>query len=283
MLSDHLSSTCEWIRKTEKRQPTIAIVLGSGLGNFARALKNVKSFPYESLPHFLPTTVDGHDGKLLIGEIENEVVAVLQGRIHAYEGHSLDSVVFPVRVLATLGVKILLLTNAAGGISPEYKIGDLVAISDHINLSGNNPLLGPNLKQLGPRFPDMTKAYDRELKKTLEKCAQDSNINLKEGVYCMMLGPSYETPAEIRMLSKIGADMVGMSTVYECIAAVHMGVRVCGLSCITNFGAGVLDIPLDHADIKSVAIKIEDTFSKLLRNFILSFSPSGSFSGQEST
>ena len=233
------------------------------------SLQNSLAIPYKDIPFFKTTRVEGHKGTLLLGETGDTHVAVLQGRIHYYEGYSMDEITLPVRVLATLGVKNLILTNAAGGIAEDFFPGDLVTITDHINLMGDHPLRGFNHDQLGPRFPDMSKAYNPGLIQSLSMCAEKSNITLKKGVYAALSGPSYETPAEIKMLHTLGAHMVGMSTVPESIAANHAGLKVCGITCITNKAAGLSSKTLDHDDVKKQASEASSNLSRLLREFIL--------------
>lgn len=261
---DKLKAAAEKIQEYKKVTPKVGIVLGSGLGAFVDSIEDKVEIPYEEIPYFGETTVEGHAGRLILGKVQGVEVAVLQGRYHVYEGRSLDDVVFPVRVLGTLGADTIILTNAAGGINLNYKAGELVCIEDHINFMGKNPLIGPNVDEFGPRFPDMTYAYDPELKEVLKSVAKENNIDLKEGVYVGVLGPTYETPAEIRMFRTIGGDMVGMSTVPECIAANHMGLKVCGVSCVTNMAAGVEKEKLKHEDIKDQALKVMEKFSTLL-------------------
>jgi purine-nucleoside phosphorylase len=224
--------------------------------------------PYQDIPHFKRTSVEGHQGCLILGEVLGVTVAALQGRLHAYEGYAMEEIVLPVRVLASLGIEYLFLTNASGGINNDYHPGDLVAIVDNINLSGRNPLQGPNIAELGPRFPDMTEPYDMELVKLLQSVAGHHHVSLRSGVYCSVLGPSYETPAEIRMLRTIGADMVGMSTVPEVIAANHLGLKVAGVACITNYAAGIKQEKLSHADVKKVAEKAMVGFATILTETI---------------
>lgn len=231
----------------------LGIVLGSGLGGLADVIEDARSVPYARLPHLAASTVVGHAGQLVTGKWQGRDVVVLAGRIHRYEGHDFEQVAMPVRLLAALGVGTLIVTNAAGGVNTRLHPGDLMLISDHINLQGGSPLTGPNDDRLGPRFPDMTQAYDAGLRDLARGVAQQAGIALQEGVYVALPGPSYETPAEIRMLAALGGDAVGMSTVPEVIAARHMGVRVLGLSCITNMGAGLGDGLLDHAHVGVVA------------------------------
>ena len=236
-----------------KSRAGIGLILGSGLGGVAEEVQHAKRVPYTRLPHLAGSTVKGHAGELVAGEWQGHDVLVLAGRVHRYEGHSMEQVVLPVRMLAALGIHTLIVSNAAGSVHPRLQPGDLMLISDPINFQGQNPLIGPNDERLGPRFPDMTVAYDAALREQARQIAQQQGLTLHEGVYAAVLGPSYETPAEIRMLAAMGADAVGMSTVPEVIAARHMGVRVLGLSCITNLGAGLGQGTLDHAHVGEVA------------------------------
>lgn len=261
---ERLKKSVDFIQTQSPLQPQVGIILGSGLGPFASSLNDSTSIPYNELPGFQSCSVDGHKGEFHLGRIGKVPVAVMQGRFHAYEGHALVDVVHPVRVLAKLGVKKLILTNAAGGMNSQFNQGQLVVINDHINLTGQNPLIGPSQNELGPRFPDMTHTYCPEIIKALTEQAKELNIDLKQGVYAGVLGPSYETPAEVRMLQKMGADLVGMSTVSEAIAAHHMGVKVAGISCVTNMAAGISPIELKHEDIEEVANKVMGDFTKLL-------------------
>jgi purine-nucleoside phosphorylase len=250
--------------KIEGRKPEVGIILGSGLGEFAERAENKIEIDYNDIPHFHKTSVKGHKGKLIIGEISGVEVAIFQGRFHAYEGHSLETVVMPVRSLCLLGVKKVIITNAAGGINTAFKPGDLVCISDHINLTGTNPLIGKNNDEYGERFPDMTEAYNKELSNILVESAKEVGFELKKGIYAAVSGPSYETPAEIQMLKVIGADMVGMSTFAETIAANHLGVKTAGISCITNLAAGLGQEKLYHDEVKEVANLAMEKFTNLL-------------------
>ena len=265
---EKLSTACQYIQGVREFSPRVGIVLGSGLGPFVDQLQGPSFIPYSDIPFFNETTVDGHSGQLILGHIFGVPTAILQGRLHAYEGYEMGEVVFPVRALATLGADILILTNAAGGINSNFSPGDLVLISDHINLMGRNPLVGPNINELGPRFPDMARAYHPDLRTAFQQTARENDIALKDGVYCSVLGPTYETPAEIRMISAMGGDMVGMSTTPEAIAANHLGMKVAGISCITNMAAGISNEKLDHDDVKAEALKVMATFSKLLAKTI---------------
>lgn len=269
-LKQRLDETAQFIKgKIGNRQPKVGVTLGSGLGQFADDLQEACQIPYSEIPHFHGTSVVGHAGRIVVGKTQAGVeVIALQGRIHAYEGHSFDEVVFPTRVLKALGVTHLILTNASGGMNPQFKAGDLVLIKDHLNLTGNNPLLGKNYDFLGPRFPDMTQTYCPQMREAISSAAQKLGYNLKNGVYVGVLGPSYETPAEIKMYQTLGGDMVGMSTVAEAIAGHHCGLKMAGLSCITNMAAGLGEELLDHADIKEEANKVKDIFIKLLDSAI---------------
>jgi purine-nucleoside phosphorylase len=260
-----IEETSSFIKEQLKgRNPQLAIILGSGLGLFADTAEDKIEIPYSEIPNFHPTTVVGHKGRFVIGKIKGVEVCIMQGRFHTYEGHDLEDVVLPVRVLAKLGIKNLILTNAAGGISSDYSPGELVCIVDHLNLTGKNPLIGPNDDRVGPRFPDMTEAYNPKLNEQLALAAKEIGFELKTGVYAGLLGPTYETPAEINMLRVLGADMVGMSTVPETIAANHAGMSVCGISCITNLAAGISKEKLSHDEVKEVANLAMDKFTNLL-------------------
>ena len=246
----------------------IGVILGSGLGSFTDKLENQQTLSYKDIPNFSQTTVVGHAGELVAGTIGERTVLAMRGRFHLYEGHPISSVVLPVRVLIELGCKKVIITNAAGGINDNFHPADLVVIKDHINFMGQNPLTGPNLEELGPRFPDMSEAYNIKLRETAKNCAKKMGLNLKEGVYAGWLGPSYETPAEIRMLKTVGADLVGMSTVPETIAAQHAGAEVLGISCVTNYAAGISHEKLSHDDVKEVANKVKDRFGQLVTEII---------------
>jgi purine-nucleoside phosphorylase len=252
------------LRKTRLR-PKIALVLGSGLGAFAEGLQEATRIPYEKIPGFPRSTAIGHAGRLVLGKIENIAVAAMQGRVHFYEGYTAQQVAFPMRVLGRLGIRCAILTNAAGGINTQYTQGALVVIRDHINLQGINPLIGPNDDSFGPRFPDMTQAYWKPYREIALCEAKKLGIAAPEGVYAALAGPSYETPAEIRYLRTIGADLVGMSTVPETIAARHMGIRVLGISCVTNMAAGILDQVLDHKEVMETGERVKGQFIALLR------------------
>jgi purine-nucleoside phosphorylase len=257
-----------FLLKKTKLRPKIGLVLGSGLGAFADEFTNATRIPYAKIPYFPRSTAIGHAGKLVIGKVDGIDVVGMQGRVHLYEGYSIQDVVFPIRVFSRMGVKAVILTNAAGGIKKEFTQGRLVIISDHINLQGANPLSGPNDEHFGTRFPDMTTAYDKQFREFLRAEGQKLKIDLGEGVYAVLAGPNYETPAEIRYLKTIGADLVGMSTVPEVIAARHSGMRVLGISCVTNAAAGILDQPLDHNEVLQTAERVKGQFIALLRAVI---------------
>lgn len=248
--------------------PRVGVVLGSGLGAYADTLSGLVKIAYRDMPHMVPSGVEGHAGNLCLGEAGGVPVVCMQGRVHAYEGHSIDTVVHGVRVMARLGVRCVLITNAAGGLDPAMKPGELMAITDHLNLTGTSPLVGPNDDTLGPRFPDMTAAYDPKLRALLHEVAKGAGILLREGVYAAMMGPQYETPAEVRMLRQLGAHAVGMSTVHEVLALRHMGVRVGALSCITNLAAGVGTSPLSHAEVEATAASCRAKLETLLTGWI---------------
>lgn len=257
-----------YIQSKIQAKPKIGIVLGSGLGIYADHIQNKVIIPFNEIPHFQRTTVEGHEGRLIFGDVKGVKVLALQGRIHAYEGHPMEDIVLPVRAMVLAGIEILFTTNASGGINEKWSPGDLAIIDDHINLSGRNPLVGPNMAELGPRFPDMTKAYDPELSQVLKEVGKRHKVDMKNGVYVSVLGPTYETPAEIRMLRVLGADMVGMSTVPEVIAANHLGIKVAGVACITNHAAGIKPEKLSHADVKVVAEKAMLGFATILTETI---------------
>jgi purine-nucleoside phosphorylase len=255
----------KFILSKTKLRPKIALVLGSGLGAFADELTDATRIPYGKIPHFPRSTAVGHAGVLAIGKIGGIAVAAMQGRVHLYEGYSAREVAFAMRVFGRLGIRSAILTNAAGGINTEFKQGALVVIRDHINLQGANPLIGPNDERFGPRFPDMTRAYWRSYRDIALAESKRLGMGAHEGVYAALPGPSYETPAEIRYLRTIGADLVGMSTVPEVIAANHMGIRVLGISCVTNMAAGILDRPLDHSEVLETGERMKGQFIALLR------------------
>jgi len=266
-LVERLDEAAAVVRGRTPLRPSIGVVLGSGLGAFADSLEEPVAVPFAEIPHFPASTVVGHSGSLVLGRSRGVPVAVLKGRVHFYEGYRLDEVVFPVRVLGRLGVRAVVLTNAAGAINSAYAPGDLMIIQDHVNLLGN-PLLGPNEEALGPRFPDMTEAYDPALRDAAEAACPAAGVRCHRGVYVSIPGPSYETPAEIRMFRTMGADAVGMSTVPEVIAARHMGMRVVGLSCLTNMAAGVTDGKLDHRDVLATGARMRAALLEVLARLV---------------
>ncbi len=263
-----IRETVDLIRIRCRQQPVLGLILGSGLGAYADSLDNRTVIPFAELPHFPSSTVLGHSGNLIIGNAEGVSVAALQGRVHLYEGYSIAEVAFPARVLGLLGIRRLIVTNAAGGINTAFKPGDLMLINDHINLMGTNPLIGPNLDELGPRFPDMSEAYDSQMRGIALEVARQKEISLCQGVYIGLRGPSYETPAEIRMCRTLGADAVGMSTVPEVIVANHMGIRVLGISCITNMAAGILPQKLTHKEVLDTSEMVKEKFCSLLQGIL---------------
>lgn len=249
-------------------KPAIGLILGSGLGVLGDEVEGATKIPYETIPHFPKSTVAGHKGQLVIGELEGNTVIVMQGRFHFYEGYSLDLVTLPVRVMKRLGVEKLIVTNAAGGVNETFQPGDLMLITDHINMFGTNPLIGPNNEEFGPRFPDMSNAYSPELLNLARNVAKQLNIFVREGVYVGNTGPCYETPAEVRMLRTLGGDAVGMSTVPEVIVARHCGLKVLGISCISNMAAGILDEPLSHEEVIETTEKVKKTFLAFVKEIV---------------
>lgn len=281
MTYEKAQEAADHIRSKFERVPKAAIVLGSGLGAFADEVENVVALPYEEIPHFARSTVEGHAGRLVLGEISGVPVAVQQGRFHYYEGYSMEQVMFPMRAFGLLGVETVILTNAAGSLNTEMAPGSLMLISDHLNMMGVNPLRGPNDSRYGARFPDMTNVYDRELQELIVEQADAvsgersdsgteslSNDFLHRGVYCALSGPTYETPAEIRLYRLLGADAVGMSTVPEAIAARHQAMRVAGLSCITNLAAGMTEEAINHEEVMETGAQVAEIFQELLKRVI---------------
>ncbi|MEI7473776.1 MAG: purine-nucleoside phosphorylase [bacterium] len=265
-----MNKTVEFIQNQIKEhnfKPETAIILGSGLGDFAEKINGVR-INFSDIPGFAASSVAGHAGKLIIGELFGKHVLAMQGRFHFYEGHSLEKVIYPIRIMKLLGIKNLIVTNAAGGVNTEYKPGDLMVINDHINFIGTNPLIGKNFDEFGPRFPDMSKAYADSLIELANKSGEKLGIKLQNGVYAALTGPSYETPAEIRMLRLLGADAVGMSTVPEVIAANHCGMNVLGISCITNMACGILDQPLNHEEVIETSNMAKASFIGLISEVI---------------
>lgn len=263
-----LQEACIYVQKQLPYQPKVALVLGSGLGEFADQLTIDAKIPYADIPHFPVSTVAGHDGCFMLGRVEGCPVLIMKGRVHYYEGYSMQEVVMPVRVMQMLGVKILILTNAAGGINASYKPGILVRITDQITSFVPSPLIGANLDSIGTRFPDMSHVYDTELGEQMEAVAKKQRIALEEGVYLQTTGPNYETPAEIRMYRTLGADLVGMSTACEAMAARHAGMRVVGVSCVTNMAAGMSKTELNHKEVQETADRVAQDFQTLIYKFI---------------
>ena len=263
--NEWFAETVEYITARIPGVPETAIVLGSGLGLFAEELENKIVIPYKEIPHFPESTVVGHAGELIYGKINYTPVLVMNGRFHYYEGYDIAQVTFPVRIFAKMGIKNLILTNAAGGINLNYVPGDLMIISDHINFSGVSPLRGKNLDEFGPRFPDMSNVYDKNILRIIEESSGELGVNINEGVYAYLQGPNYETPSEIKALRTLGADAVGMSTVPEAIVARHSGLRVAAISCITNMAAGILAIPLSHDEVKETAELVSNKFINLIK------------------
>ncbi|MGG4555362.1 purine-nucleoside phosphorylase [Paenibacillus humicus] len=263
-----IQEAADYIRSKSGVAPKIGLILGSGLGVLADHIEEAVSIAYKDIPYFPQSTVEGHAGELLIGTVQGTPVVLMKGRFHMYEGYGPELTAFPVRVMKALGVAKLLVTNAAGGINTSYKPGDLMLISDHINMTGRNPLAGPNDAEQGPRFPDMSEAYNRKLREIAKQVAKEKEVPLQEGVYVGLLGPSYETPAEIRMFRTLGADAVGMSTVSEVIVARHAGIEVLGISCISNMAAGILDQPLSHEEVIETTDRVREKFLNLVLGII---------------
>ncbi|QMV44309.1 purine-nucleoside phosphorylase [Cohnella cholangitidis] len=263
-----IEEAAAFIRSTTDVRPEIGLILGSGLGVLGDELEDAVTIPYEDIPHFPVSTVEGHAGELLIGKLQGRSVVLMRGRFHMYEGYEPERTALPVRVMKALGVTTLLVTNAAGGVNLGYKPGNLMLISDHINLTGRNPLIGPNDNALGVRFPDMSDAYSSRLRKIAKETAAGLGFSVQEGVYVGLLGPNYETPAEIRMLRALGVDAVGMSTVSEVIVARHSGIEVLGISCISNMAAGILDQPLSHEEVMETTEQVKEQFLSLVLSVI---------------
>lgn len=263
-----MNKTYEYILSKIKNKPEIGIILGSGLGNLASQINDPIEINYKDIPDFPTSSVKGHSGKLIFGKLSGKNLVAMQGRIHYYEGQGIDKTVFPAKILCQLGIKYLIVTNACGGVNTSFTPGDLMIIKDHINFTGVNPLIGPNDDTIGPRFPDQSFTYNKELRDIAKNVAKELNFELKEGVYMWFTGPVYETPAEVRMARIMGADAVGMSTVPEVIVANHRGVKVLGISAITNMAAGILDKPLNHEEVIDVSSKIQDKFENLVKKII---------------
>lgn len=265
---ENIKEAVNFLKSKYADTPKIGLILGSGLGVLAEEINEPVKIPYEEIPNFPVSTVEGHAGQLVFGTLKGAQVVVMQGRFHFYEGYSLDKVTAPVRVMKELGIETLIVTNAAGGINTSFEAGDLMIITDHINNMGTNPLIGPNQSQLGPRFPDMSESYDKKLRELAKQAGSELQIPLKEGVYVGNTGPSYETPAEVRALRIIGGDAVGMSTVPEVIVARHSGLKVLGISCISNMAAGILDQPLSHDEVIETTEKVRANFLDLVKSIV---------------
>jgi len=265
---ERATEAAEFLSKRGGIIPRIAIVLGSGLGAVAERIENPITIPYAEIPHFPRSTVEGHSGKLITGGLSGIPVVVMQGRVHGYEGYTPDEVTFPIRVLGRLGIETVIVTNAAGGIRANFEQGQLVLISDHINFTGSNPLIGANDARLGARFFDMTEAYSSRLRGLANSTAERAGFTMPEGVYICVTGPSYETPAEIRAFRTTGADLVGMSTVHEVIVARHMGMEVLGISCVTNMAAGILKQQIDHAEVMETGVRVQERLGNLLATLV---------------
>lgn len=265
-----LEHTSNFIKEKigNKYSPKIALILGSGLGALADEIKNPIKIKYHEIPAFKQSSIDGHVGQLVIGKLQNKDVIIMQGRIHFYEGYAIQDIVFPIKVLKKLGIEKLVITNAAGAVNDKFEVGSLMLINDHINLMGTNPLIGPNNKELGTRFPDMSEVYDKKLLNLAKKCAEKLKMNINEGVYVANTGPSYETPAEVRMLKVLGADAVGMSTVPEAIVANYSGIKVLGISCLTNYAAGIIDRKLSHEEVIEAGAHVREAFSELVKEIL---------------
>ena len=268
---DKIEDCLKSIRKVTDFVPRVAIVLGSGLGDYADGIRVVAEIDYKDIKGFPVSTVPGHAGKFIFGYVGEVPVVCMKGRVHFYEGYDISDVVLPARLMGMLGAKILFLTNASGGLGKGFKAGDLMLITDHVSVFAPNPLIGANLDELGPRFPDMSNVYKKDLQEVIRETAKENGIDLKEGVYCQLTGPSFESPAEIRLLAGLGVSAVGMSTVNEAIAANHMGLRVCGVSCISNLAAGLSDNPLSHEEVQEAADKAAPLFTKLVTESIKRF------------
>ncbi len=261
---EKLLRCCQCVREKTDFVPEVAIVLGSGLGGYAEQIDVVFELPYSEIEGFPVSTVPGHAGKFIMGYLEGVPVVCMKGRVHYYEGYPVSDVVLPIRLMKLMGAKILFLTNAAGGVNTTFHAGDLMLIRDHIALFAPNPLIGPNIDELGVRFPDMSRVYDVELQELIRDVAKENGVYLQEGVYAQLTGPSFESPADIRMMHVLGADAVGMSTVVEAIAANHMGMKICGVSCISNLAAGMTSNPLSHEEVQEAADKAAPAFERLV-------------------
>ncbi|WP_434749872.1 purine-nucleoside phosphorylase [Paenibacillus amylolyticus] len=266
--SAHIQEARDYILNRINTKPVVGMILGSGLGALADEIENATVIPYTEIPYFAQSEAIGHANELVIGELMGKTVVAMKGRLHYYEGFTLDEVTFPVRIMKALGVEQLIVTNACGAVNTSFELGQLMLITDHINLVGNNPLIGPNNADLGVRFPDVSQVYNRELRSIALQVAEEQNVSLQQGVYAWWSGPAYETPAEIRMIRTMGADAVGMSTVPEAIVAIHGGMKVLGISCLTNMACGILDQPLSHDEVIEVAAKVKTTFIGLVKGIL---------------
>ena len=266
-----IDESAGYIKDHIKGKPEIAVILGSGLGPLATQIENPIVMKYTEIPHFKASTVPGHAGKFIFGYVNGVPVVCMKGRVHYYEGYPISDVVLPARLMKLMGAEILFLTNASGGINPQFGAGSFMLITDHISCFAPNPLVGPNEEELGCRFPDMSAVYDKDLQDTIRKTAKACDIPLKEGIYVQLTGPSFESPAEIKMLRTLGADAVGMSTVVEAIAANHMGMKICGISCVANLAAGMTDNPLTHEEVQEAANKAAPLFCRLVTESITAF------------
>jgi len=265
---DMMNESITYIRKFTSLKPEIGLILGSGLGPLTNEMTESVTIPFEDIPHFAMPTVEGHHGKLVIGNLNGVIVCALSGRYHFYEGYPLSVVTYPVRILGLLGVDKLILTNACGAVNKNFKPGELMVISDHLNLTFYNPLIGKNIDEFGPRFPDASEIYTKELRIIAQSVGKELNIKLQEGVYAWWTGPSYETPAEIKMIRILGGDAIGMSTVPEALVASHMGMKVLGISCLTNMASGILPQKLSHQEVLEVANEVKISFQTLVKNIV---------------
>ncbi len=270
-MADYLEKLDKVFRSVREKtdfEPKVGLVLGSGLGDFAKEINVTFELPYSQIEGFPVSTVPGHDGNFIFGTIADVPIVCMKGRVHYYEGYAISDVVLPIRLMIKMGIKTLFLTNAAGGLKDGMSAGDLMLITDHISVFAPNPLIGPNDQSIGPRFPDMTEVYDLKIREKILTLAYENDIPLETGVYCQLTGPTYETPAEIRMLKTLGVDAVGMSTVVEAVTARHMGVKVCGISCISNLAAGLSKTPLSHEEVQAAADQAAPRFTRLVSEVI---------------
>ena len=267
-LLNQIKASADFILSKSNYKPEIGLILGSGLGSLADSIENPEFYNYSDIPNFPTSTVEGHAGRLVIGTLGGKQVVAMQGRFHYYEGYSMEKITFPVRVMKLLGVSKLIVTNACGAVNQDFNAGDLMVITDHINFSGSNPLFGHNLDEFGPRFPDMSEAYNLDLRNKVLNVGKELGLDLKQGDYVMFSGPTYETPAEVRMAKIMGGDAVGMSTVPEVIVANHSGIKTVGISCLTNMAAGILDQPLNHEEVIETSARVKNDFIKLMNRVI---------------